>query len=64
MSGEEETPAYSWTANQTNLCYESEGKEWCGTRSECVGLVLPLFFEDHWDPGFRAFLYVFGLLYR
>ena len=58
--------AWAWTSNTTAMCYEDKilGKTWCGQKSECVGMVLPLFFEEHWDPGFRAFLYVFGLLYR
>lgn len=66
MSTEVESPTPPegvWTSNQTNLCYKNQDVSWCGKKSECIGMVLPLFFEDAWDPNFRAFLYVFGLLY-
>ena len=60
---------YSWHSNGSNLCYKDEDNklEFCGRMGEesaCIGMVLPIFFEEHWNPNFRAFLYVFGLLYR
>jgi solute carrier family 8 (sodium/calcium exchanger) len=63
MSNEELPPDFAWTSNSTNLCYKRGDESWCGDKSDCTGLVLPLFFEDHWNQNFRAFLYLFGLLY-
>jgi len=59
---------YSWHTNGSNLCYKDEdtNSQFCGRMGEesaCIGMVLPIFFEEHWNPNFRAFLYVFGLLY-
>lgn len=55
---------FTWTSNETNLCYEGpEGESFCGKRDNCTGMVLPLVFEGDWNPGFRIFIYLFGLLY-
>ena len=56
---------YTWTSNATSLCYEtSKGESFCGKQGECIGMVLPLVFEEDWNYGFRIFIYLFGLLYR
>jgi len=55
---------YTWTSNATSLCYEtSKGESFCGKQGECIGMVLPLVFEEDWNYGFRIFIYLFGLLY-
>lgn len=54
---------YSWESNSSHMCYESEGSAWCGQKGDCVGMLLPLVFEEAWSKEFRTFLYLFGLLY-
>ena len=56
---------YSWVATGSSLCYKSDnGSQFCGRKGDCTGLVLPLVFEEAWSTELRAFLYLFGLLYR
>ena len=58
--------SFSWTANSTHMCYESENNVMCGLKGNCSqkGMLLPLVFEEAWSKEFRVFLYLFGLLYR
>ena len=59
---------YSWSSEEGKLCYKEDNQEkFCGRMGEesaCIGMVLPIFFEEHWNVYWRAFLYLFGLLYR
>lgn len=61
--GEEVQVQYSWTENETSVCYEDAAGHWCGMKDECQGMVLPLFLEITWSTSFRAALYLIGLLY-
>ena len=61
--GEEVQVQYSWTENETAVCYEDAAGHWCGMKDECQGMVLPLFLEITWSTSFRAALYLIGLLY-
>ena len=54
---------FTWTSNKTHLCYEHENEQHCGERDGCNGLLLPLVFEESWNPAFRAIVYLIGLLY-
>jgi len=54
---------FTWTSNKTHLCYEHENEVHCGERDGCNGLLLPLVFEESWNPAFRAIVYLVGLLY-
>ena len=54
---------FSWTENETFVCYEEQGKSWCGRKDECQGMALPLFLEITWPWQLRAVLYLIGLLY-
>ena len=56
---------FSWTANDTSLCYNNSETYFCGLRDKCdsKGLLLPLFLEVTWPREARAVLYFVGLLY-
>jgi len=62
------SPNYTWVENFTHVCYEEESfgsvtTQFCGLRDNCQGMVLPLVLEITWSKGFRATLYLIGLLY-
>ena len=62
-------PDFSWTSNETHLCYENETTKltFCGFRdkNDCdeKGLLLPLVLEVTWPREARAVLYFVGLIY-
>ena len=60
-------PDFSWTSNETHLCYKNETSTFCGFRDvgdcDSKGLLLPLFLEVTWPREARAVLYFVGLIY-